>query len=61
MGREPEAIEPSATVERSPDVAAAPMLAAGVTLFTLGLNGPGYDLGPVKDWIAFRDATNPSI
>jgi probable F420-dependent oxidoreductase len=58
VGREPEAIEGSGAVDRSPDVAAAPMLAAGVTLFTLGLDGPGYDLGLVKEWVAFRDATN---
>lgn len=58
VGRDPAAIERSGAVDRSPDVAAAPMLAAGVTLLTIGLNGPDYDLGLVKEWIAFRDATN---
>ncbi|MEP6482619.1 MAG: LLM class F420-dependent oxidoreductase [Rhodoglobus sp.] len=30
----------------------------GVTLFTLGISGPDYDLGPVKQWLAWRDAQN---
>jgi len=58
LGREPEAIERSAGVEASPDQVAADLQAAGVTLFTIGINGPDYDLGLVKEWVAFRDQAN---
>ena len=30
----------------------------GVTLFTLGISGPDYDLGIVREWLAWRDAQN---
>lgn len=42
---------------------AAQWLLAGETgrLFTLGLNGPGYDLGAVRDLIAWRDARNAPV
>ena len=58
VGREPEAIERSAGVDKAPDEVAGALQAAGVTLFTIGVNGPDYDLGLAKEWIAFRDATN---
>lgn len=58
VGRQPEAIERSAGVDRAPEQVAEAMLAAGVTLFTLGLNGPDYDLGLVKEWISFRNTAN---
>ena len=31
---------------------------AGVRLFTLGIRGPDYDLSPVSEWLAWRDAKN---
>ena len=31
---------------------------AGVRLFTLGISGPDYDLGAVREWLAWRDAKN---
>jgi probable F420-dependent oxidoreductase len=57
-GRDPAAIERSAGVEKSPDEVADALLAAGTSFFTIGLNGPHYDLGKVKDWVAFRDERN---
>ncbi|MEA9985694.1 MULTISPECIES: LLM class F420-dependent oxidoreductase [Subtercola] len=33
-------------------------LALGATLFTLGITGPGLDVSPVKDLLAWRDAKN---
>ncbi len=32
------------------------LLEAGATEVTLAVNGPGYDLSPVKDWISWRDS-----
>jgi probable F420-dependent oxidoreductase len=31
---------------------------AGVRLFTVSVDGPGYDLGAVQRWLAWRDAKN---
>ncbi|KQW07489.1 LLM class F420-dependent oxidoreductase [Leifsonia sp. Root4] len=30
----------------------------GATLFTVGITGPHFDLGPVRDWLAWRDEQN---
>ncbi len=44
--------------ERNDDRAEA-LYAAGTRLFTVGISGPpGYDLEPVKHWLAWRDAKN---
>ena len=42
----------------SPDELGEGLLAAGVSLFTIHLNGPDYDLTKVKDWVAWRDEQN---
>ncbi len=57
-GREPDAIERSCGVQGDPAATADALHAVGVRLFTVGLGGPDWDLGPVKDWLAWRDATN---
>jgi probable F420-dependent oxidoreductase len=57
-GRDPAAIERSTGVSSGPDETGAALLAAGTTFFTVGLSGPRYDLGKVRDWIAFRDDHN---
>ncbi|HET6211760.1 MAG TPA: LLM class F420-dependent oxidoreductase [Micromonosporaceae bacterium] len=36
-------------------------LALGFRQFTLGVNGPEYDLGPVHDWLAWRDEVNARV
>ncbi len=66
LGREPAEIERSAGVSPKPgrfpedveDYAAGAeeLYAVGTRLFTVGLNGPDYDLGPVRDLLAWRDA-----
>jgi probable F420-dependent oxidoreductase len=57
-GRSPSAVERSIGVTTAPDTVGADLVAAGATLFTIGLNGPDYDLGLAKDWIAWRDEQN---
>jgi probable F420-dependent oxidoreductase len=34
---------------------AADYVALGFTQITLGINGPRYDLGPVREWLSWRD------
>ncbi|MCU1393304.1 MAG: putative F420-dependent oxidoreductase, family [Ilumatobacteraceae bacterium] len=58
VNRAPDAIEKSTGVDGSPDQQAEALLAEGVGLFTIGVGGPTYDLGLLKDWIAFRDSHN---
>ena len=56
IGRPPDAIEKSTGVDAPPDQVADALLAAGVTLFTVGTGGPDYDLGLLKEWTAWRDS-----
>jgi probable F420-dependent oxidoreductase len=57
-GRDPDEIERSAGVSGTPETTGEALYEIGTRLFTVGLNGPGYDLGPVAEWLAFRDAKN---
>ncbi len=59
-GREPSAVERSCGVEGDPAATGDDLLARGVTFFTVSANGPGYDVGPLRDWLAWRDDTNAS-
>lgn len=56
VGRDPAEIERSTGVRRPPEDVAESLLAAGVTLFTIGSSGPDYDLELVRRWVAWRDA-----
>ncbi|MEO7420801.1 MAG: LLM class F420-dependent oxidoreductase [Ornithinibacter sp.] len=66
VGRDPGDIERSAGVSPKPgrlpeDVAdyaasAEDLYAVGTRLFTVGLGGPGFDTGPIRDLIAWRDS-----
>ncbi|WP_020579031.1 LLM class F420-dependent oxidoreductase [Actinopolymorpha alba] len=58
IGRDPAEIERSAGADGDPEEVAAKLLAAGITQFTFGLNGPDYDLSVVKKWVAWRDQYN---
>jgi probable F420-dependent oxidoreductase len=65
QGRDPASIEWAVGIE--PDAIAHDLahfadeyLAMGFRQFTLGLNGPSYDLAPLRDWLAWRDAANAS-
>ena len=59
-GRDPSEVERSVGVEGDPGVKGQPLLDAGVTLFTIGLGGPSYDLARLTDWLAWRDEVNAS-
>jgi probable F420-dependent oxidoreductase len=56
VGRDPAEIERSAGVQQPPERAADALVEAGVTLFTVGIGGPDYDLGRVRQWVRWRDA-----
>jgi hypothetical protein len=66
VGRDPGEIERSSGVSPKPgrhpeDVAdyaagAQALYDVGTRLFTVGLGGPHYDLGPLRDLVAWRDS-----
>lgn len=56
--REPSAIERSAGVEGEPDEKADRLHALGTRLFTVGTDGPDFDLTQVRRWVAWRDRVN---
>lgn len=58
LGRDTSEIELSTEIRRRTPEEADELVALGVTLFTLGLSGPVYDLEKVRDWLAWRDGHN---
>ena len=58
IGRDPAEIEHSTSAPRGGTAAGDQLLAAGVTLFTIGVSGPDYDLSAVAEWVAWRDERN---
>jgi len=56
VGRDTSVVERSVAVSVPPAEVAADLRAAGVTLFTIGVGGPDYDLSLVRQWVAWRDA-----
>ena len=59
-GRDPSEVERSVGVEGDPHVKGQALLDAGVTLFTIGLGGPSYDIAKVAPWVTWRDEVNAS-
>jgi probable F420-dependent oxidoreductase len=55
LGRDPGEIERSVGVQGKPAELGPDLLAAGASLFTVGLGGPTYDLSAVRDWVAWRN------
>lgn len=63
VGRDPAEIERSTGARAlspgsSLDDVAGPLLESGASLFTIGVSGPDYDLGAVREWVAWRDERN---
>lgn len=56
VGRDPAEIEVSAGVRGEPDDLGPKLRDLGVTMFTVGVSGPDYDLDRLGQWIAWRDA-----
>ena len=56
VGRDTGAlVERSVGVGAPPEAVADDLLAAGVTLFTVGTGGPDYDLSLAERWVRWRD------
>lgn len=58
VGRDPATIERSVGVDPKKLEVADSLVESGAQQVTLGLNGPDYDLGLVKDWVSWRDGRN---
>ena len=56
VGRDPNEIQRSIGIDIKRIDLADDLLEAGATEVTLAVNGPGYDLSIVKEWIAWRDS-----
>lgn len=60
VGRDPGEIERSGAVSKDALERADDYVANGVTLLTLGVSGPDYDLGPLRELVQWRDAARKS-
>jgi probable F420-dependent oxidoreductase len=58
VGRDTSEIEISVELRNRTPAEADELRALGASLFTVGLTGPSYDLGKVKNWLAWRDDQN---
>jgi probable F420-dependent oxidoreductase len=56
IGRDPAEIEISVGVQGSAKELGPQLRSLGASLFTVGVGGPDYDLGELRDWIAWRDS-----
>jgi probable F420-dependent oxidoreductase len=60
VGRDPATIERSIGVSPRRVELGDAYRAAGAVEFTIAVNGPSYDMAPVRDWLAWRDEVNAS-
>ncbi len=58
LGRDPKDVERSVGIDPEKIELADAYRAAGADELTIGLNGPDYDMGKVKDWLEWRDQAN---
>ena len=55
VGRDVSEIEISVEIRERSMAQADELHAAGATLFTYGFEGPTFDMGPVREWLSWRD------
>ncbi|MEO6941800.1 MAG: LLM class F420-dependent oxidoreductase [Terrimesophilobacter sp.] len=60
VGRDTREIELSTEIRSRSHDEADELIALGVTMFTLGITGPDYDMEKVRDWLAWRDERQAS-
>ncbi len=58
VGRDPAEIERSVGVSGSPAESGDQLAELGITMFTVDASGPDYDLGELREWLAWRDSRN---
>jgi probable F420-dependent oxidoreductase len=58
VGRDPSSVERSVGVSPDKIELGDAYRAAGADEITIGLNGPDYDMGAVKEWLAWKDEVN---
>ena len=58
LGRDPATIERSIGVPIDKFALADAIRAAGADEIMIGVGGPDYDLGPVREWLSWRDDVN---
>lgn len=58
VGRDPSEIERSCGVDKSPEELGPQLRDLGVSLFTVGIGGPDYDMSLLREWVAWRDKQN---
>ncbi|EHK89134.1 flavin-dependent oxidoreductase, F420-dependent methylene-tetrahydromethanopterin reductase [Saccharomonospora azurea SZMC 14600] len=58
VGRDPAEIERSVGVSGSPKDSGDQLAELGITMFTVSASGPDYDLGRLREWLAWRDSRN---
>jgi hypothetical protein len=57
IGRDAAEIQRSVgTPDGDPAIVGEALLKAGASLFTVGVNGPDYDLSKLKQWIDWRNS-----
>ncbi|MGH3517859.1 MAG: LLM class F420-dependent oxidoreductase [Haloechinothrix sp.] len=58
VGRDPAEIERSAGVRKAPEELGPRLRELGLSMFTVAVGGPDYDLRLLRDWIDWRDKQN---
>jgi len=58
VGRDPAEIERSLGVQGDPEDLGPKLRDLGITMFSIGVGGPDYDLSQLRAWITWRDRQN---
>lgn len=58
VGRDPSEIERSVGVKGEPEDSGQALVDLGLTMFTIDIGGPDYDMSSLRRWLAWREAQN---